>query len=51
MGKGDPEEAGVQFQHLCDTLVASPGLLYVFSLGFCLRLLAQVFGICETSLP
>ena len=37
-GGGGPEEAGVEFWHLCDTLVASPGLLEVFSLVFCLRL-------------
>ena len=33
-GGGRPKEAGVQFLHLCDTLVAFPGLLYVFSLCF-----------------
>ena len=29
-GGGGPEEAGVEFWHLCDTLVTSPGLLEVF---------------------
>ena len=29
---GCSEEAGVEFWHLCDTLVTSPGLLEVFSL-------------------
>ena len=32
---GCPEEAGVEFRHLYDTLVASPGLLEVFSLFCC----------------
>ena len=40
-GGGGPEEAGVEFRHLCDTLVASPGLLDVFSLAFCLTLLTH----------
>ena len=37
-GRTGFDEAGVHFWHLCDTLVASPGLLQVFSLAFWLIL-------------
>ena len=33
-GRRGYDEAGVLFQHLCDTLMASPGLFQVFSLAF-----------------
>ena len=46
-GGGVPEEAGVQFLQLCDTLVfSSPGLLHVFNLAFCLRLLSHPCFTC-----
>ena len=37
-GGGGVLKAGVQFLHLCNTLVAFPGLLYVFSLCFLFKI-------------
>ena len=38
VGGGGVLKAGVQFLHLCNTLVAFPGLLYVFSLCFLFKI-------------